>query len=104
MNRRADAGDYWRDAAAMEALSDDLKAMITAWFTRGDIDAVIAERGIGAYYGSISWHCLFAGYGVFPDAARMRAAAPGDGAADMAAIGDFLRRAALNFGPHRPPR
>ncbi|MBL8651915.1 MAG: tryptophan 7-halogenase [Sphingopyxis sp.] len=95
MNQRTDAGEYWRDAAAMEALSDDLKAMITAWFTGADLDEAIAQLGIGAYYGSISWHCLFAGYGVFPDAAKMRP--PPDGLGDTAAVADFLRRASMNF-------
>lgn len=103
MNQRGAAGDYWRDAAAMETLSDELKAMITAWFTGSDLDAAIAELGIGGAYGGISWHCLFAGYGLFPPAARMRAAAPGDGAADMPAIEDFLRRAARNFTASRSP-
>ncbi len=104
MSQRAGTGDYWRDAATMDTLSDDLKAMITAWFTGDDIDRTIADLGIGGYYGSISWHCLFAGYGAFPAVDKLRAAAPGDGAADMARIDDFLRRAALNFADHRVGR
>ncbi|MCB8835289.1 tryptophan 7-halogenase, partial [Escherichia coli] len=40
LNRRTDT-PYWRDAAAVEHLSDDLKAIMTAWFTGRDVAAVI---------------------------------------------------------------
>lgn len=95
MNQRAASGAYWADAAAMDDLSDNLRAMITAWFTGGDLGATIADLGIGGYYGAISWHALFAGYGIFPEPAR--SAQPGDGAADMVAVEDFLSRCALNY-------
>ena len=75
MNRRTDT-QYWRDNASNDVLSDNLKTMMTAWFRGMDMDAVIAELGIAPYYASASWHCLFAGYGVFPDAAKL--VAPGD--------------------------
>ena len=96
MNRRTDT-PYWRDNAANDRLSDSLKAIITCWFTGGDLEAEIAAQGISGYYAATSWHCLLAGYGVFPDAPR----GTGQGAADMAGIDEFLRRAALNFGDHR---
>lgn len=97
MNRRTDTR-YWRDTASNNALSDSLKAIITCWFTGGDLSAEIAEQGITAYYAASSWHCLLAGYGAFPDAAPHP---PGPGAADMAQIDRFLDRAALNFRDHR---
>ena len=97
MNRRGDT-PYWRDNAANDALSDSLRAIITCWFTGGDLAAEIADQGIAGYYPATSWHCLLAGYGAYPDAAPH---APSRGAVDMAGIDDFLRRAALNFGDHR---
>ena len=97
MNRRTDTA-YWRDTATNDRLSDSLKAIITCWFTGGDLEAEIAAQGIAGYYAASSWHCLLAGYGAYPATAPH---APSPGAADMAAIDDFLRRAALNFGDHR---
>ncbi len=99
VNSRTDS-DYWRDNAANGALSDQLKAMMTAWFRGMDMDAVIAELGIAPYYASASWHCLFAGYGVFPDDSKM--AAPGTDIVihDLDAVDQFLRRCATNFGQH----
>jgi glycine/D-amino acid oxidase-like deaminating enzyme len=100
MNQRSDT-DYWRANAENQNLSDALKAMMTAWFRAQDLDAVIAELGIGGYYSSLSWHCLFAGYGTFPPDARL--VPPGDDIThyDMAQIDDFIRRCALNFSDHR---
>ena len=93
LNRRSDI-DYWRDNARHDRLSDDLKALMTCWFTGGDLAGEIARRDLAGYYAPLSWGCLFAGYGTFP--ARLQPVpVPEDG------IDDFLRRCALNFPPHR---
>ena len=99
MNRRTDTA-YWRDNASHDALSDSLKAIITAWFTRQDLEAEIAAQDIGRYYSAASWHCLLAGYGAFPDDAVMMPPQPGALRHDMAAIDEFIRRCGLNFPDH----
>lgn len=99
VNRRTDSA-YWRDAAAVEALSDNLKAVMTAWFTGADLEAEIARLGIGGYYPSLSWHCLLAGYGTFPEDAKLRPPEAGLPLADMDRIDDFIDRCARNFGDH----
>ena len=99
VNRRTDT-QYWRDAAAHDHLSDSLKSIMTCWFTGGDLEAEIARQDIAKYYAPISWHCLLAGYGNFPDEAAIRPPAPGAARHDMAAIDDFVARCALNFRPH----
>ena len=93
LNRRTDS-DYWRDNAANDRLSDDLKAIMTAWFTGGDVGAVVAARDLADYYAPMSWEVLLAGYGTFPDAARLRAVAP---PVDLRGVDDFLDRCLLNF-------
>ncbi len=100
MNQRTDTA-YWRDNAANQNLSDPLKAMMTAWFTGKDIEAEIAKLGIDQYYSAISWHCLFAGYGTFPAAQKLRPLPGGEQPAHAEKIGDFLSRASLNFSDHR---
>lgn len=99
MNQRSDSA-YWRDAAAIDALSDNLKAVMTAWFTGADLEAEIARLGIGRYYASLSWHCLLAGYGAFPADEKLRAPEPDLPLADMARIDDFIARCASNFTDH----
>ncbi len=100
VNQRRDT-PYWCDNAANQSLSDLLKAIMTCWFTAGDLEQEIADQDIGRYYSALSWHCLLAGYGTFPDAAKLRPPEPGLPLANMQEIDDFIRRCAMNFGPHR---
>ncbi len=99
MNQRSDT-EYWRDNASHDNLSDSLKALMTCWFTGGDMNGEIAQQDIARYYASISWHCLFAGYGTFPADEKLHAADPRVQPADTDAVTDILSRAAQNFAPH----
>ena len=93
LNRRNDT-PYWRENAAHDRLSDSLKSLMTCWFTGGDLVGEIDRQDIARYYAPLSWGCLFAGYGVFPD--RLSPAPAHDDGID-----EFLRRCALNFPQHR---
>ncbi len=99
LNQHGDT-DYWRENATNQSLSDSLKALLTSWFTGADFEAEIYEQGIDAYYAPLSWHCLFAGYGTFPDDGKLRAAEPELKLGDMTKIDDFVMRCALNFVDH----
>lgn len=98
MNRRE--GDYWRANAANQALSDNLKAVMTAWFRGEEVDAEVLRLGIERYYAPLSWHCLFAGYGQFPDAAKLRPPEADLPLGDMAGIDRFIAGCAMNFPSH----
>lgn len=100
MNQRTDS-DYWRDNASNDALSDNLKAIMTAWFTGADLAEEIARLDIGKYYSSLSWHCLLAGYGTFPPDHKLTASIEGIALTDMAKIDSFIGGSALNFPPHK---
>lgn len=99
MNSRKD-GDYWRANANNENLSDSLKELMTCWFQGGELDAEIKRQDISRYYAPLSWHCLFAGYGVFPEQSRLYQPEADLPVADMSKIDDFIRRCALNFPAH----
>jgi hypothetical protein len=98
-NGRQDSG-YWRDNAANQALSDNLKAVMTCWFQGGDLAGEIARLAIDGYYAPLSWHCLLAGYGQFPEEGKLVVPEPGLPLANMAGIDDFIAKCALNFAPH----
>jgi len=98
-NSRTDS-DYWRANAAQQNLSDSLKSLITCWFTGGDLVQAIEQQGIAKYYSPLSWHCLMAGYGAFPDDKVMRAPEAGLQLADMANLARFIGGSASNFPPH----
>lgn len=96
MNQRGSSA-FWRDNAANHALSDNLKAMMTAWFTHKDIAAASAEAYSVPAYAAMSWHCLFAGYGTFPPAEKLRDLPPGVAAAPVEDVAGILAACASNF-------
>lgn len=100
MNQRHDLA-YWRDNARNDALSDNLKALMTAWFSGADLTAEIYRLGIGRYYSALSWHCLFAGYGTFPADEKLVATLDGLDLANMDEIDSFIVSHAASFPSHR---
>ena len=98
-NTRTDS-DYWRANAANQELSESLKGLMTCWFRGEDLTAEIARQDIARYYPPLSWHCLMAGYGTFPDDAKMQPPEPGLPLADMAGIDRFIAGCAMNFPRH----
>jgi 2-polyprenyl-6-methoxyphenol hydroxylase-like FAD-dependent oxidoreductase len=98
-NSRDDT-DYWRDNAVNENLSDSLKGLLSTWLERGDLSEEIGRQDISRYYNTISWHCLLAGYGVFPDKHSLKPPPEDQQAHDLDRIDDFVRRCALNFAKH----
>ncbi|MGL5837685.1 MAG: tryptophan halogenase family protein [Sphingorhabdus sp.] len=91
---------YWRDNAVHQNLSDSLKAIITCWFTGGDLSQEIQRQDIARYYAPLSWHCLFAGYGSYPDQSQLTQAIAELPIADLDRIDKFINACATNFKPH----
>lgn len=98
-NTRQDT-DYWRANAENENLSDSLKSVLRTWLDKGDLTEEIRQQDIAHYYNTISWHCLLAGYGLFPDTETLRKPEPHERGYDLARLDDFVRRCALNFDKH----
>ncbi|WP_375289191.1 tryptophan halogenase family protein [Qipengyuania sp.] len=96
MNGRG--GRYWRDCSQNHALSDRLKAMMTAWFTHENLEEANREiYGSAPAYSAASWHCLFAGYGTFPAAEKLAPLPDGLMAADEDRAIAMLKACAANF-------
>ncbi|RIV83624.1 tryptophan halogenase family protein [Aurantiacibacter zhengii] len=98
LNERNDSA-FWRDNAANHNLSDQLKAMMTAWFTHQDMAAANRQNYPVPAYAPMSWHCLFAGYGTFPPPEKMQPLPDGVKAADARAVSAMLEACAQNFPP-----
>ncbi|HET8750529.1 MAG TPA: hypothetical protein VFM42_07290, partial [Sphingomicrobium sp.] len=47
-----------------------------------------------------SWHCMLAGYGNFPDEAKLRPPGPDIAPIDMAEVERFVSGCAMNFPTH----
>jgi hypothetical protein len=65
LNTRTDT-EYWRANAANMALPEPLLHILDRWFRRGDVAEELARQGQRSHFGTLSWHCLLAGYGAFP--------------------------------------
>lgn len=94
--QRSDS-DYWRDATSNHSLSDSLKRVITAWFTVNDLEQEILGQDIAGYYSPLSWHCMLAGYGNFPDQRLLKPPGPDVVPIDMGEIARFVNGCAMNF-------
>jgi len=92
--------DYWRDATSMDALSDSLKGVITAWFTAADLRQEVLQQNIASYYPPMSWHCMLGGYGNFPDQSKLRVPSSEIPPIDMREVERFIAGCALNFPDH----
>lgn len=101
LNQRRDTA-YWRENAANQALSDGLKAMLTAWFTQADMAAANQAAYDEPHYAAMSWNCIFAGYGTFPPADRLQPLPPNALSADIAATSAMLDACTGNFADYRP--
>ncbi len=96
MNQRTDT-QYWRETAANHALSDNLKAMMTAWFTHKDIAQTNAQAYGTPHYAPMSWHALFAGYGTFPAPEKIQPMPPQGAGFDPEETRRMLSACAKNF-------
>ncbi|WP_016956040.1 tryptophan halogenase family protein [Catenovulum agarivorans] len=97
LNTRNDS-QYWCDNRENMQLSDSLRHLLDVWYREQDLSGEIRRQKIENHFSSASWHCLFAGYGVFPPLAANQ---PNKG--DLYKeqnIEQFLAGCAVNFCSH----
>jgi 2-polyprenyl-6-methoxyphenol hydroxylase-like FAD-dependent oxidoreductase len=99
VNSRTDT-EYWRDNTRNTVLSDSLQQILKIWVDGQDLSAELQRQHIEHYYASASWHCLLAGYGLYPPQAQLIPASAKAARYDLARIDDFLQRCTLNYPPH----
>ncbi|MDP9123586.1 MAG: tryptophan 7-halogenase [Pseudomonadota bacterium] len=96
-NTRTDT-DYWRANAANNALSEPLQLLLRTWLSSQPIAPGIENGTFGTGCATLSWYCLLAGVGLFPEV-RQRGA--NEAGADLAGIDDLIQRSTPNFPDHR---
>lgn len=100
VNSRKDT-DYWVENGRNEKVSDSLRAILHTWVGGKNLSDELDRQKIDCYYPSISWHCLLAGYGIYPTPEQLK---PGNELAhkyNLEKIGNFIQRCGMNFKPHR---
>jgi hypothetical protein len=98
LNTRKDS-EYWTANRDNMELSSSLRHILDVWYRRGDLTEEIQRQNIESHFGTLSWHCLLSGYGVYPqldeDQSRRR------DFYEENKVQRFLSGCALNFAPHR---
>ena len=96
LNGRDDS-EYWRANRGNDAVPDALRHLLDAWYRRQDLGAEIERRKLVSHFDVRSWHCLLAGYDIFPPPADEQ---PGRGDHyDEKGVGRFVAGCAMNFKP-----
>ncbi len=99
-NTRTDT-EYWRANAANTNLSEPLTRLLSTWLASRPIAPGLENGTFGRGYPAMSWYCLLAGVGLFPEDERLREPTPKEAKYDLASIDNLLERSALNFPDHR---
>lgn len=97
LNTREDT-EYWVANRENMELSASLREILDVWYRCGDLTEEIQRQNLESHFGSLSWHCLLAGYGVFPELADNQ---PGRGDHYLEkGVEAFIAGCALNFEDH----
>lgn len=100
LNSRTDT-DYWLANAQNENLSESLRSILQTWISGKNLSDELDRQDIDHYYPSISWHCLLAGYGIYPTPEQLKEGNEMAQQHKVAKLQEFIRRCALNFKSHR---
>lgn len=98
LNTRRDT-EYWRQNAQNRNLSDTLQQILEIWTTGKNLSQEIERQQIRTSYTAMSWYCLLAGYGYYPDIKQVEGDEKFAEKFDITEIDEFVRRCAMNFGP-----
>lgn len=92
-----DDTQYWRDVRTnTQSISDNLKAVIEAWFRSDDLEAVLKQRGMSHTFSKNSWYYMFSGKGIYPPDGTEPAPEELVSKVPVDHISDMLERCTLN--------
>jgi len=97
LSSRSDS-HYWRANSANMQLSESLRQILDVWFRQGDLATELSRQQIDSHFGATSWHCLLAGYGVFPPLRQPQPAGVSDAFTGLQ-LEAFFNGCSLNFQP-----
>ena len=96
LNSRDDT-DYWRENRENGNLSDTFRKISQLWISGKNLALEFERQKIRSAYGPMSWCCLFAGHGVYPELSHGQRPDAAATKIDMVEVDDFIRRSAMNF-------
>ena len=96
MNSRSDT-DYWAQNGENKNVSETVRQILEIWKTGKSLTEEMQRRQIVSSYTPMSWACLLAGYGFYPETRPVPADHPAATQVDMNEIDEFIRCCAMNF-------
>jgi len=96
VNSRDDS-EYWITNGENSRISQNLVDILNCWVKGGDLNKEIERLKMAKFYPVISWYCLLAGYGVFPDKSKLLHRDTHSQKVDLKKIDEFINRCSLNF-------
>ena len=96
LNTREDT-DYWKQNGENRHVSETLQQILQIWKSGKSLSQEMERLKIRSSYTAMSWYCLLAGYGFYPDTRPVPTTPPALEKFDMVEIDEFIRRCALNF-------
>jgi hypothetical protein len=96
MNTREDT-EYWRQNGTNTNVPDRLKQILEIWKAAQNLSHEMQKQKIDSSYTAMSWYCLLAGYGFYPEVRDLQGSEQYSSKVNMDEIDDFVRRCALNF-------
>jgi hypothetical protein len=92
--------DYWRANGSNEKISTSLRHLLAAWIGGKNISDELERQNLDAYFPSLSWNCLLAGKGIYPDQQQVKPGSKEAHKFDLKKIEQYLQGCALNFNSH----
>ena len=96
MNTRDDT-EYWRQNGANKNVPDRLQQILEIWKSAQNLSQEMQQQEIDSSYTAMSWYCLLAGYGFYPEIRDLQGSEQYASKVNMDEIDNFVRRCALNF-------
>ena len=92
--------DYWKANGNNNKISRSLHAILTAWMQGKNITDELERQKLDAYFPNVSWNCLLAGKGVYPDKSQLKPGNEFTNQYKMEDIRKYILGCSLNFPKH----
>ncbi len=92
--------DYWIENGRNEKISFSLRSILSSWVAGKNITDELERQKLDAYFPNVSWSCLLAGKGVYPNPDQLRSGNELANQYKIENIQRYLQGCALNFKPH----
>lgn len=92
--------EYWIENGRNEKISPSLRAILTSWIAGKNITDELERQKLDAYFPNVSWNCLLAGKGIYPNQEQLVAGNELANKYKIENLQKYIKGCALNFKPH----